>query len=98
MASRRRWLAIPALVMAIVSSGGTGSLAQDVCASDDRVQACSLQCCARKSCTPACELDCVKVCVDACGSAATRGIFSRDLGTMRIRCGYPGSTTRSLKK
>ena len=88
MARPSAWLTIWAIV-AVIVTGGTKSWAQDVCTAADRVQACSVQCCGRKSCTPACELDCVKVCVDSCGSTASRDAFVRDLNAMRIRCGYP---------
>jgi hypothetical protein len=61
--------------------------AQDVCASQDKRQACSMQCCGRRSCPPSCEVDCVKSCVDACASPASVQAHNAKLREMQIRCG-----------
>ena len=45
-----------------------GAAQDNVCAAADQRQACSFQCCGRRSCPPSCEVDCVKRCVDACSS------------------------------
>ena len=47
-----------------------GPAQEDPCAATDKRQACSFQCCGRRSCPPSCEVDCVKACVDACASPA----------------------------
>ena len=91
-----RRLPVPTLIGMVMFAAAGGAQAQDACAAPDKQQACSVQCCGRNSCPPACELDCVKSCVDGCGSEMKRGIFRRDLKTMQIRCGNP-SQTRGLQ-
>ena len=98
MARPSAWLTTWALVVTVNATGGTKSWAQEGCTAADRVQACSLQCCGRKACTPACEIDCVKVCVDACGSTASQTAFGRDLNSMRIRCGYQASGAKPAQQ
>lgn len=60
----------------------------DQCASREMRIACSMQCCGRKSCPPACEIDCVKLCVDACGNAGKKAGFEAQKQTLQRRCGY----------
>jgi len=92
------WLRMTFLSVFVTIAGGTGAFAQDVCAAADRQEACSVQCCGRKSCPPSCDLDCVKVCVDGCSSRGVADAFKRDLRTLQARCGYPGLTPRTQKK
>ena len=61
-------LGIGAIAGAAMLVSGSVTVAQDACAAQDRRQACSFQCCGRRSCPPSCEVDCVKACVDACSS------------------------------
>lgn len=63
------------------------SAQENACAAQDKRQACSVQCCGRKSCPPSCEVDCVKACVDACASPAAQQTFSARLRALQIRCG-----------
>src|SRR6476646_4384588 len=61
---------------------------QNVCASQDKRQACSFQCCGRRSCPPSCEVDCVKRCVDACEGPATRSLeYGARKRELQLRCG-----------
>lgn len=71
-----------------VTLPAVSSLAQEnACAAQDKRQACSVQCCGRKSCPPSCEVDCVKSCVDACASPAAQQTHNAKLREMQIRCG-----------
>jgi len=60
---------------------------QNVCASQDRRQACSFQCCGRRSCPPSCEVDCVKRCVDACSSPTRSLEYGARKRELQLRCG-----------
>jgi hypothetical protein len=76
--------------VALATLGGSPTLAQaqaDICSSPDRRQACSFQCCGRRSCPPSCEIDCVKVCVDACASPERTRSLSGRMRDLQIRCG-----------
>ena len=57
---------------AMVAWASAGAAQENVCAAADQRQACSFQCCGRRSCPPSCEVDCVKRCVDACSSRRDR--------------------------
>jgi len=62
--------------------------AQDnACAAQDVRQACSVQCCGRRSCPPSCEVDCVKLCVDACSSQTRSLAYGARKRDLQIRCG-----------
>jgi hypothetical protein len=70
-----------------------GGYAQDnVCAAQDKRQACSFQCCGRRSCPPSCEVDCVKVCVDACSAPDRALAYGARKRELQIRCGNKGAT------
>jgi len=61
---------------------------ENVCAAQDKRQACSFQCCGRRSCPPSCEVDCVKACVDACAAPGAQSqVFAGRLRELQIRCG-----------
>lgn len=77
------------LAGALLLAPGPAPRAQsDQCASREMRVACSMQCCGRKSCPPACEIDCVKLCVDACGNASKKVTFEAQKQTLQRRCGY----------
>jgi len=66
----------------------TGGAAQEnACAASDPRQACSYQCCGRRSCPPSCEVDCVKLCVDACGSQTRSLAYNSRKRDLQLRCG-----------
>jgi hypothetical protein len=71
--------------VAWVSAGAAQQ--QNVCAAQDQRQACSFQCCGRRSCPPSCEVDCVKRCVDACGSATRSMEYGARKRELQLRCG-----------
>jgi hypothetical protein len=65
-----------------------GAAQENVCAAADKRQACSFQCCGRRSCPPSCEVDCVKRCVDACEGPATRSMeYGARKRELQQRCG-----------
>jgi hypothetical protein len=77
-------------VVAAVAVGAAATVAaaqEDVCAAQDKRQACSMQCCGRRSCPPTCEVDCVKACVDACNSPAQQRSFGGQVRQLQLRCG-----------
>ena len=59
----------------------------NVCSASDKRQACSFECCGRRSCPPSCEVDCVKPCVDACSSPALLSAYTARKRELQIRCG-----------
>jgi hypothetical protein len=66
------------------------SVAQDQCASSAQQRTCSMQCCGRTSCAPACQADCVRACVDVCRAPQKQGAYQGQLAEMKQRCGYVG--------
>jgi hypothetical protein len=79
------------LVLALLL-GATCAMAQEnACAASDPRQACSYQCCGRRSCPPSCEVDCVKVCVDACGSQTRSLAYDSRKRDLQLRCGNKGA-------
>ena len=60
---------------------------ENACAAQDQRQACSFQCCGRRSCPPSCEVDCVKLCVDACGSQTRSLAYNTRKRELQLRCG-----------
>lgn len=58
------------------------------CAGANRHASCSLYCCGRAGCAPACEGDCVKACTDACAEPARQPAFAAATDGMRQRCGF----------
>jgi hypothetical protein len=64
-----------------------GAAQENACAAPDQRQACSFQCCGRRSCPPSCEVDCVKLCVDACSSQTRSLAYNSRKRELQIRCG-----------
>jgi hypothetical protein len=77
-------------VGAMLAWASAGTAQENVCAAQDQRQACSFQCCGRRSCPPSCEVDCVKRCVDACNPAnpTTRSLeYGARKRELQLRCG-----------
>jgi len=72
---------------AMLAGASAGVAQQDACAAQDQRQACSFQCCGRRSCPPSCEVDCVKACVDACNSATRSLAYNNRKRELQVRCG-----------
>ena len=66
------------------------SVAQDQCASSAQQRTCSMQCCGRTSCAPACQADCVRACIDVCRAPQKQATYQGQLPEMKQRCGYIG--------
>jgi hypothetical protein len=64
-----------------------GAAQENVCGAKDQRQACSFQCCGRWSCPPSCEVDCVKLCVDACSSQTRSLTYNSRKRELQLRCG-----------
>ena len=64
-----------------------GQTQENVCAAQDVRQACSFQCCGRRACPPSCEVDCVKLCVDACSSQTRSMAYDARKRELQLRCG-----------
>jgi hypothetical protein len=64
-----------------------GTAQENACAEADPRQACSYQCCGRRSCPPSCEVDCVKLCVDACSSQTRSLSYASRKRDLQLRCG-----------
>jgi len=80
------------LASACLLVGAIDAVAQEnACASPDPRQACSYQCCGRRSCPPTCEVDCVKLCVDACGSQTRSLAYDSRKRDLQLRCGNKGA-------
>ena len=80
---------ITALITSMAALGwaADGLAQENACAAADPRQACSLQCCGRRSCPPSCEVDCVKLCVDACGSQTRSLAYNSRKRDLQLRCG-----------
>ena len=82
---------------ALIAAGGIlvfalpGTAQENVCAAEDLRQACSVQCCGRRSCPPSCEVDCVKLCVDACTSQTRSLTYNTRKRDLQLRCGNRGA-------
>ena len=72
---------------AILAYSSAGMAQENACAAQDQRQACSFQCCGRRSCPPSCEVDCVKLCVDACSSQTRSLSYNSRKRELQIRCG-----------
>jgi hypothetical protein len=72
---------------AMLTSASLGEAQDNVCAAQDKRQACSVQCCGRRSCPPSCEVDCVKLCVDACAAPDRAQAYGARKRELQIRCG-----------
>jgi hypothetical protein len=81
------------LQAALVASVGVlawtsaGVAQENACAAQDQRQACSFQCCGRRACPPSCEVDCVKLCVDACSSQTRSLAYNNRKRELQVRCG-----------
>jgi hypothetical protein len=72
---------------AMLAWASVGAAQENVCAAQDQRQACSFQCCGRRACPPSCEVDCVKLCVDACSSQTRSLAYNSRKRELQIRCG-----------
>ena len=72
---------------AILAYSSAGMAQENACAAQDQRQACSFQCCGRRSCPPSCEVDCVKRCVDACSNATRSLEYGARKRELQLRCG-----------
>ena len=72
---------------AILAYSSAGMAQENACAAQDQRQACSFQCCGRRACPPSCEVDCVKLCVDACSSQTRSLAYNNRKRELQIRCG-----------
>jgi hypothetical protein len=72
---------------AVFGWASTGVAQDNACAAPDLRQACSFQCCGRRSCPPSCEVDCVKFCVDACNSPSRSLAYGARKRELQVRCG-----------
>jgi len=73
--------------VAMLAWASAGTAQENVCAAADQRQACSFQCCGRRSCPPSCEVDCVKLCVDACSSQTRSLAYNTRKRELQLRCG-----------
>jgi hypothetical protein len=88
-------MSICAKLMRVAMVAGAGMLAwasvgaaqENACTAQDQRQACSFQCCGRRACPPSCEVDCVKLCVDACSSQTRSLAYNSRKRELQVRCG-----------
>jgi hypothetical protein len=80
-------LLAPAVGTAMLAWASIAAAQENVCAAADQRQACSFQCCGRRSCPPSCEVDCVKLCVDACSSQTRSLTYDSRKRELQLRCG-----------
>jgi hypothetical protein len=78
-------------VLALLVAASSAIAQENACAASDPRQACSYQCCGRRSCPPSCEVDCVKLCVDACGSQTRSLAYDNRKRDLQLRCGNKGA-------
>jgi hypothetical protein len=71
----------------ILGWASSGAAQENACAAQDVRQACSFQCCGRRSCPPSCEVDCVKLCVDASSSQTRSMAYGARKRDLQLRCG-----------
>ena len=83
--------AVLANVLALLVAASSAMAQENACAASDPRQACSFQCCGRRSCPPSCEVDCVKLCVDACGSQTRSLAYDNRKRDLQLRCGNKGA-------
>ena len=79
------------VVLALLAGTACAMAQENACAAPDPRQACSYQCCGRRSCPPSCEVDCVKLCVDACGSQTRSLAYDNRKRDLQLRCGNKGA-------
>lgn len=58
------------------------------CTAPDKQTACAVLCCGRSPCAPSCQTDCVRPCVESCGSAQAQQAFSTQVSRLQARCGF----------
>jgi hypothetical protein len=85
------FLIAAAAMLAPLSSGEAQVAA---CAAPDKQTACSVLCCGRSPCTPSCQSDCVRACVDSCAAQQGQQAFSDRLSRLQARCGYSTAPRR----
>jgi hypothetical protein len=83
--------AVLANVLTLLVTATCAIAQENACAASDPRQACSYQCCGRRSCPPSCEVDCVKLCVDACGSQTRSLAYDNRKRDLQLRCGNKGA-------
>jgi hypothetical protein len=66
----------------------------NACTAPDKQTACAVLCCGRSPCAPSCQSDCVRACVDSCGSGPAQQAFSDRLTRLQARCGYSTAPRR----
>jgi hypothetical protein len=89
MVLRAHLLSAVVAVAAAIALPAAG-VAQDQCASSAQQRTCSMQCCGRTSCAPACQADCVRACIDVCRAPQKQATYQGQLTEMKQRCGYIG--------
>jgi hypothetical protein len=87
------WAIAMAAAMMLTAPPGR---AQDACSTPATYKSCSQECCGRSTCSPACQGDCVKLCVEACRAPAARSIYQQRLPELRVACGYRQGPARML--
>jgi hypothetical protein len=80
-----------AYLLALVLWATCAMAQENACATPDPRQACSYQCCGRRSCPPSCEVDCVKLCVEACSSQTRSLAYDNRKRDLQLRCGNKGA-------
>ena len=83
--------ALATILLALLVDATCAMAQENACAAHDPRQACSYQCCGRRSCPPSCEVDCVKLCVDACGSQTRSLAYDSRKRDLQLRCGNKGA-------
>jgi len=83
--------ALATILLALLVDATYAMAQENACAAHDPRQACSYQCCGRRSCPPSCEVDCVKLCVDACGSQTRSLAYDSRKRDLQLRCGNKGA-------
>ena len=83
--------ALATALLALLVDATCAVAQENACAAHDPRQACSYQCCGRRSCPPSCEVDCVKLCVDACGSQTRSLAYDSRKRDLQLRCGNKGA-------
>ena len=83
--------ALATVLLALLVDATYAMAQENACAAHDPRQACSYQCCGRRSCPPSCEVDCVKLCVDACGSQTRSLAYDSRKRDLQLRCGNKGA-------
>jgi hypothetical protein len=94
----RRVLCLIAIACAFLVALPAAGRTQDVCSSPAKYRECSTQCCGRTTCSPACQGDCVRLCIEACRNPATRSVYQQQLPGLQARCGFRQGPARMLPR